>query len=328
MKKRLSLVVLIVLMELLLTACGKTGTEPAQKPKFPTKPVDLIVPFSAGGATDLGARILKPFLEKELSVTVNIVNKPGADGWIGWTELANAKPDGYTLGYLAAPTLVVHSLDPKRTRKETFASYTLLANHVTDAGVIVIPKDETRYTDMKTLIEFAKKNDMTAASTGVGCDDHLAILKVNSLFGTKFRAIQFKGAPEAQAAVLGKHVDVLFANVSEFASTYKTGPFKVLTIMSEKRSPQMADIPTTKESGFPGLINGSSRGIGAPKGLDPTVQEILGKALEKAINNPEHLKKQAEIGMVVDYRSGQGYTDLLKAWEQDVLKHKDALGWK
>ncbi len=328
MKKKLVLVVLILVMSLLLAACGKSGGDQAAKPSFPTKTIDLIIPFPAGGGTDLGARVLKPYLEKELGVTVNVVNKPGAEGWVGWAELANAKPDGYTIGYVNSPTLVVHSLDPNKKRKEKLSSYTMLANHVTDANVIVIRKNETRFTDIKSLLEYAKKNELTTGANGAGSDDHLAILKINKAYGTKLRPIQFKGAPESQAALMGGHIDILVANTSEFTQTHRTGTIKVITIMAEKRSDIYPEVPTMSEIGPTKIINASSRAIGGPAGLDPKVQEILGKALDKAINNPEHKEKLAKMGLAVDYRAGADYTNLLKELEKDVLSMKDVLGWK
>lgn len=329
MKNKIGLVVLILVMGLLLAACGSQGrTDQAKKSSFPTKSIELIIPFPAGGGTDLGARVLKPYLEKELGVTVNIVNKPGAEGWVGWAELANAKPDGYTIGYVNSPTLVVHTLDPNKKRKEKLSSYTMLANHVTDANVIVIRKNETRFTDVKSLLEYAKTHELTTGANGVGSDDHIAILKINQAYGTKLRPIQFKGAPESQAALMGGHIDILVANVSEFVETHRTGELKVIIIMAEKRSEIYPEVPTMSEIGPAKIINASSRAIGGPAGLDPQVQEILGKALEKAINNPEHKEKLAKMGLVADYRAGADYTNLLKALEQDVLSMKDALGWK
>lgn len=324
--KKVILLLLLTSLFLLPAGCGKSGTDQAKQASFPTKPIDLIIPFPAGGGTDLGARVLKPYLEKELGVTVNIVNKPGAEGWIGWAELANAKPDGYTIGYVNSPTLVVHSLDPHKKRPEKLSSYTMLANHVTDANVIVIRKSENRFTDIKSLLEYAKNNELTTGANGVGSDDHLAILKINKAYGTKLRPIQFKGAPESQAALLGGHIDILVANASEFVQTHGK-EMKVIVVMSEKRADTYPDVPTMNEIGPAKIVNASSRAIGGPKGLDPKIQEIFGKALEKAINNPEHKAKLAKMGLAVDYRAGAEYTELLKALEQDVLSMKDVLGW-
>ncbi|PZE22131.1 tripartite tricarboxylate transporter substrate binding protein [Paenibacillus xerothermodurans] len=303
------------------------ASEAKSQEKYPTKPINLIIAYAAGGGTDVGARMLMPYVEKELGVPINIINKPGGGGWVGWTELANAKPDGYTIGYINTPNLMTGYLDPKQKRKESLDSFTTLANHITDPGAIAISKDEKRFTDITSLIEYAKKNALTATSTGVGSDDHFASLKLNKAFGTKFTAVQNGGAAESQAAVLGGHVDVLFANVGELTTLHKNGEIKIVGVMTDQRSPFLPDVPTLDESGFKGITSWSARGLAAPKGLDPEKAKILNAALEKGINNAEQVKKQGESGLQVDYKSGQDYADLLKKDEQGVIDLKDLMGW-
>ncbi|MGF9712993.1 tripartite tricarboxylate transporter substrate binding protein [Paenibacillus naphthalenovorans] len=329
---------LAVILTLALTSCGGGGSQPSsvqgsspvpepQKEKWPDKPINLIIAYAAGGGTDVGARMLMPYVEKELGVPINIINKPGGGGWIGWTELANAKPDGYTIGYINTPNLMTGYLDPKQKRKENLKSFAPIANHVTDPGAIAIRRDESRFTDIKGLIEYARNNELTATSTGVGSDDHYAILKMNKALGTKFTAVHTKGAAESQTGVIGGHVDVLFANVGEVTSLHNSGEIKVVAVMAEKRSPFLSDIPTLEESGFSGIISGSARGIAAPKDIDPHKLEILRAALEKGIKNQEQIDKQGQSGLQVDYKDGKDYMDLLEKDEQDVLALRDLLGW-
>jgi tripartite-type tricarboxylate transporter receptor subunit TctC len=336
MKKSFLLIAMILVIA--LTACNggsKTtttannqtsapGTE--TKEKYPTKPINLIIAYAAGGGTDVGARMLMPYVEKELGVPINIINKPGGGGWVGWTDLANAKPDGYTLGYINTPNFMTGYLDPKQKRKENIDSFTTIANHITDPGAIAIRKDEKRFTDIKSLIEYGKTKDLTATSTGVGSDDHFASLKINKGYGTKFTAVQNGGSAESITQVLGGHVDVLFANVGELTTLHKSGEIKIIAVMSEKRSPFLSDIPTMIESGYK-VTSGSGRGIAGPKGLDQDKQKILNAAFEKAIKNEEQIKKQGESGLQVDFRAGKDYTDMLKADEKDVIDLKDLMGW-
>ena len=343
MKKMFSLSVAAILA-LSITACGGGAKQPAastpkdapkteapkdsaSKDKFPNKPINLIIAYAAGGGTDVGARILTPYVEKELGVPINIINKPGGGGWIGWTDLATAKPDGYTIGYINTPNFMTGYLDPKQKREQNMDSFTLIANHITDPGAIAIRKDETRFTDMKSLMEYAKTHELTATSTGVGSDDHLAALKLNKAFGTKFKPVHNKGSAESQADVMGGHVDVLFANVGELFTLHKSGEIKVIGVMSEQKSPFLTDVPTLKEAGFDGVTSGSARGLAAPKGLDPEKLEILRKAFEKGIKNEEQVKKQGETGLQVDYKEKDDYKKLLKADEQSVKDLSQLLGW-
>jgi tripartite-type tricarboxylate transporter receptor subunit TctC len=338
MKKILS-VSIAAILALSITACGGGAKQPAasspkeepkkeaSKEKWPTKPINLIISYAAGGGTDVGARILAPFAEKELGVPINIVNKPGGGGWVGWTELANAKPDGYTIGYVNTPNLMTGYLDPKQKREQNLDSFTLIANHITDPGAIAIRKDETRFKDIKGLIEYAKTHELTATSTGVGSDDHFAALKMNKKFGTKFTPVHNKGAAESQADVIGGHVDVLFANVGELFNLHKSGEIKVIAVMSDQKSPFLSDVPTLKDAGFDGVTSGSARGIAAPKGLDPEKLEILRAAFEKGIKNEEQIKKQGESGLQVDYKDKEDYKKLLKDDEKGVLDLRDLMGW-
>jgi tripartite-type tricarboxylate transporter receptor subunit TctC len=341
MKKFLSLSLAVVL-SLTLSACGggtqasspgqtpassgETKTE-ANKEKYPNKPINLIIAYAAGGGTDVGARILMPYVEKELGVPINIINRPGGGGWIGWSELASAKPDGYTIGYINTPNFMTGYLDPKQKREHNLESFAPIANHITDPGAIAIRVDEKRFTNIKELIEYAKKNELTATSTGVGSDDHYAALKLNKKFGTKFIPVHNKGSAESQTAVMGGHVDVLFANVGELFTLHNNKEIKIIAVMSKERSPFLPDVPTLKESGFDGVISGSARGIAAPKGVDPEKLEILRAALEKGIKNEEQIKKQGESGLQVDYIDKEEYLQLLKNDEKGVLELRDLLGW-
>ena len=329
MKKALTLLLSLILLVALAGCSGKTASEPkaeAKKADFPKKTINVIVAYEAGGGTDTGARILIPYIEKELGVTVNIINKPGGGGWVGWGELANAKNDGYTIGYINTPNLMTGYLDPKMNRKQNLESFAPIANHVVDPGAIAIRKDEDRFTNIEELIEYAKNNELTATSTGVGSDDHYASLKLNDKYGTKFQAVHNKGAADSKAAVLGGHVDVLFANVGEVASLHKDGEMKIIGVMGKEKSPFLPDVPTLAEEGFD-VYSWSARGIAAPAGTDPQILEVLRAAFEKGITNEEQVKKMGDMGLEVDFKKGDDYTKLLKEDEDGVKALGHLMGW-
>lgn len=333
---------LALILTLGLAACGgatketakeatkgaaKETTQQANKEKYPTRPISVIVSFAAGGGTDLGARTLLPYVEKELGVPMTVINKPGAGGWVGWLDLMNAKPDGYTIAMINTPNLITGYLDPKQNYKFDLNSFSLIGNQVTDAGVIAIRKDEKRFKTMKELVEYAKKNEVTITSTGIAGDDHIASLKLNKGQGTKFNAVHNKGVAESITAVLGGHVDVLFANVGEVTTLHNNKEINVLAVMAEKRAKSLPDVPTLKELGLGEIYSWSARGFSAPKGVDPEKMKILTAAFEKAINNPEHIKKMADMGLEVDYQDPAAYLKALQAEEKSVIGIKDLLGW-
>jgi len=331
MKKWVSLLIVAVLA-LSLGACGggnkqTAANESSDKEKYPNKPISVIVSFAAGGGMDVGARVLTPYLEKELGVPVVVVNKPGGGGWIGWNELVTANPDGYTIGYLGTPNLITGYLDPKQNRKENLDSFTMIAKHVTDPGTISIRNDETRFKNIQELIDYAKTHEVTVTTTGIGSDDHIAALKLNKKFGTQFKMVHTNGSAEEVTMFLGGHVDVLFANVSDVMNLQKENQLNVLTVMAEERSPLLPDVPTLKESGFEGVTSSAERGFAAPKGLDSEKLAILQAAFEKAINDSEQVKKQAEAGLQVDYRNNDDYKNQLKEIEAGLLEIRDLLGW-
>lgn len=327
---KLSIVMLMLVLVFSLTACGKSDSPAAKekpKEKYPTRAITVFVNYGAGGSSDLGTRALMAVVEKDLGVPVNVINKSGAGGWVGWAELLKSKPDGYTISLINTPNLITGYMDPKSNRKESIDSFALIANHVTDPGAIAIRVDEKRFTNIKELVEYAKKNVVTTTSTGIAGDDHIAALKFNKKYGTKFEAVHNRGANETITTVLGGHVDVMFANVGDVTTLHKNKEIKVLAVMDDNRSPLLSDIPTLKEQGFDGVVSWSARGFAAPKGTDPAIIAVLTAAIEKATKNPEHRKKMDEMGLQLDYQNPEGVYKSLKREEQGVTDIKDLLGW-
>lgn len=336
MKKLVALTAICVLS--LGTIIGCAAKQPAapnsssQQPSaqtvdFPKKPITLVVSFAAGGGTDLGARLLTPILEKELGVPVVVENKPGGGGWVGYSQMLGSKPDGYTLGYVNTPGLITGYVNPTAKRQENLDSFEFIINHVVDAGVLAVRADEKRFTNIKELVEFAKTNEISASSNGVGSGNHFASLQMNKQLGTKFRSVQFGGTSEALTGVLGGHVDVLVAKVGEVVEPMKEGQLKVLGVMMPERVPQLPDVPTLKESLGVSIENYSIRGIAGPKGMDPQIVAKLQTALDKAMKDPEHVKKMNDMGLNIDTTKGAEFKEMLKKEEKAVNDLKSLLGW-
>ena len=302
------------------------AVETAAEVDYPTSAITLMVPFAAGGGTDLGFRTLAPYLEKELGVPINVVNKPGGSGWVGWGEMLRAKPDGYMIA--AINGIVPGYLNPSGNREETLESFEIIANNVYDPSVIAIQADEERFTNINELIEYAKENELTAAATGVGTDDHFAILMLNKELGTKFVPVQTDGQAQALTSVLGGHIDVLFANVGESVVPQTEGQIKVLAVLNKERITQfLPEIPTFEEEVGTEIVMGSARGLGGMAGFDPQVKEILVSALETAMNDPEYIKAMEKMGLNVEFLGPEEFTELLKEEENTVTTYMEDLGW-
>jgi tripartite-type tricarboxylate transporter receptor subunit TctC len=308
-----------------LTGCGANAgsTNNAAAGDFPKKgkSIDLVVAFASGGAVDTAARLIQPVLEKELGTNVEVINKPGAGGQIGYTQLTSAKPDGYTIGATGSPSVVVSPLDPSRGAKYTRESFQPLGRQVIDPTVIAVQPDSP-YQSIKDLLDAAKANpkSMTASTTGLQTGEHFALAQVQESTGAEFAPVHFsEGASQATTAFLGKHVDILVANVSDVNDLTKQGKARVLGVMSDERAPSLPDVPTFKESGYD-LIAGTARGYSAPAGLPDGVAKKLEAALQKAIEDPAVVQKMKDLGLETSYLNGSDYEQFWAGQEGDFKK--------
>jgi len=308
-----------------LTACGSNAgaSGSAAGSDFPKKgkSIELIVSFSSGGAVDTAARLVQPILEKELGTNVEVVNKPGAGGQIGYTQLTSSKPDGYTIGATGSPSVVVSPLDPARGAKYNRGSFQPLGRQVIDPTVIAVQPDSP-YRTLKELLDAAKARpkSMTASTTGLQTGEHFALAQIQEDTSAEFAPVHFsEGASQATTAFLGRHVDILVANVSDVTDLSKQGKARVLGVMSAERAPSLPDVPTFKESGYD-LEAGTVRGYSAPAGLPDAVAKKLEAALQKAIEDPAVVQKMKDLGLQTSYMSAADYAQFWAGQEEDFKK--------
>ncbi|WP_144660508.1 tripartite tricarboxylate transporter substrate binding protein [Paenarthrobacter nicotinovorans] len=307
-----------------LTGCGaNAGAANNTADDFPKKgkSIDLIVSFSSGGAVDTAARLVQPILEKELGTNVEVINKPGAGGQIGYTQLTSAKPDGYTIGATGSPSVVVSPLDPARGAKYTRESFQPLGRQVIDPTVIAVQPDSP-YKTLKELLDAAKAKpkSMTASTTGLQTGEHFALAQMQETTGAEFAPVHFsEGASQATTAFLGRHVDILVANVSDVTDLSKQGKARVLGVMTAERAPSLPDVPTFKESGYE-LEAGTVRGYSAPAGLPDAVAKKIEAALQKAIEDPTVVQKMKDLGLETSYLNGADYKQFWASQEDGFKK--------
>ncbi|WP_109047303.1 tripartite tricarboxylate transporter substrate binding protein [Azospirillum sp. TSA6c] len=254
---------------------------------YPEKPISLIVGYAAGGGSDFIVRSLAPFIEKELggSARVIVMNRPGAGGEIGFAAIADATPDGYTIGLINSPNVVTIPIE--RHARFSLDRLDPLYNLVDDPGSFVVHKDSPFQT-LADVAAFAKANpnNVTVGTTGIGSDDHLSMLMFQRLTQTQLTHVPFPGSADAHRALLGRHIQVTSMNIGESARAREGDPIRILGVMTEKRSEQAADVPTFKELGFDVKMS-SLRGLAAPMGLPPEVRTKLVDAIAKAVQHPE-----------------------------------------
>jgi tripartite-type tricarboxylate transporter receptor subunit TctC len=308
-----------------IAATMGTHLASAASADYPTRPVNLMVAFPAGGSTDVAARILAAIAEKSFGQSIVVVNKGGAGGQVGWTDLARQKPDGYNIGFINLPGFNTVILDPDRKATFNADSFTPIINQVLDPGVIWV-KADSPIKSLKDLIAIAKDkpNTLRTLTTGVLSDDHLAILMVEEAApGAIFRIVHLEGGAAQMTAILGGHADVAFDNVGSVVKRVKSGEVRALAVLDPQRSKFLPDVPTTTELGMPTVVSNSTRGIAGPKGMSPAVVKKLQDVLGKAMADPEHVKKLEDAGIAVKVMVGEEYTKYYRELHDKAAKYTE-----
>jgi tripartite-type tricarboxylate transporter receptor subunit TctC len=296
----------------------------AQK-AYPERQVSLMIAYPAGGSTDIGARIVAAIAEKALGQPIVVVNKAGAGGQVGWTELSRQKPDGYYIGYINLPALNTVITDKDRQAIFDVKSFTPIINQVLDPGAIWVAANSP-YKSMKDVIDDAKKkpNTLRAATTGILSDDHLAILMTEEAVpGVHFRLVHLTGGAPMMKETLAGNIDVAFDNVGSIVKQVKSGQVRALAVMDTERSKFLPDVPTMKELGYPSVISSSTRGIAGPKGMDPKIVKKLQDVLKKAMEDPEHKKKMEDVGLAVKIMTGEEYQKYVDDTHAKAIKYTE-----
>ena len=276
----------------------------ANAQEFPTKPITLIVPFPAGGPTDLALRALGEAAAKHLGQPVIVENKSGGAGTVGpATMAATAKPDGYTIAQMPI-TVYRLPLMQKTTWSVDDFSYII---HLTGYVFAHIAAADTPFKTWKDVVEYAKKNPgkVTYGSSGTGGSPHLGTEQVAEKDGIKLTHVPFKGAAELHAAVAGGHV-MLGAGGASSKQIVDAGKARFLNVWTAKRQKSFPDVPTLTELGYPFVID-SPFGIAGPKGMDPKIVAKLHDAFKKAIEDPEVLKVLERFEMTPNYKNPADY---------------------
>jgi tripartite-type tricarboxylate transporter receptor subunit TctC len=256
---------------------------------YPTRPVNVIVPWGAGGGTDATARIISALLEKDLGQPVNVINRTGGSGVVGHSAIATAAPDGYTLGMITVEIAMMHwqgLTDLKPT------SYTPIALLNEDPPGIQV-KSDSPYKTVKELadaIKAAPAGKFKASGTGQGGIWHLALVGWLTAMGLKPDHVPWvpsNGAAPAMQDLAAGGIDVVTCSVPEAKAMIDAGKARSLAVMAPARNPTFPDVPTLKEAANIDYSVGAWRGIAAPKGLPPEIATKLTAALKKAWDSKE-----------------------------------------
>jgi len=286
------------------------------RPAYPQRPINLTVAFGAGGGTDLIARLMVPHLERRLGGNARIVvhNRTGAGGAIGFTELATATPDGYSIGFINTPNVLTIPIE--REARFTWQSFDLLGNVIDDPGNFSVHA-ESQIRNLAGLVAHARTHPgaVTVGTTGVGSDDHLAMLMFERTAGVRMNHVPFRGAAEVRGAIAGRHIEVAAVNVGEALQFAAGGtPLRHLGQMSAGRTTLAPELATFREQGFD-IVLSSLRGLAAPKGLPAAIRQQLVTAIQETAADPQFQSQAAGVFAPLRYLPPAAYEAELRDTE-------------
>jgi tripartite-type tricarboxylate transporter receptor subunit TctC len=286
---------LLALAGLFLVAV--TGAS-AQTQTFPSRPVTLIVPFAAGGATDVVARLLSAEVSARLGQPVLVENKAGAAGAVGANFVAKSAPDGYTLCLCGGgPMVMLALLDPKQLPYvPTRDLAPVILSHLVDFVMVV--RSDAPYKTLSQLVAGARKNPgaISYGSTGIGGPAHLGMELFGRTSGTSFLHVPYKGESNVTTDLLGGQIVLGLLSVQQAAPLIATGKVRALAVWPPVRSKALPTVPTVAESGYPGFFAGTFVGINVAAGTPAPVIDRLYNAFDGSLKKPAVSAKLEELG--------------------------------
>ena len=277
----------------------------AQAPAYPTKPITLIVPWPAGGATDISMRILGDLAARQLGQPVVVENRPGAAGTMVGPALRSAPPDGYTIGQLPItlyrfPLMQRVLWDPLRD----------IAPVIQLSGVTfgVVVAGDSPFQTLADMLAWARAHPgrLTVGSTGIGGTAHLAMEEVMAVEGLTYIHVPYKGTADQMLAVASQTL-MVGVNSTGFTPYVEAGKLRLLAVFNAQRSKRWPSVPTFRELGYPQAVHTSPYGIGAPAAVDPAILKKLHDAFKTALFDPQHLQEIARYDQEPAYLGTADY---------------------
>lgn len=280
----------------------------AQADNYPERPVTILVPFPAGGTSDLMARLMADELGKELGQSFVVENKGGAGGVIGTAVAARAKPDGYTLLLSGiGSNAIVHGLEPK-PNYDSLKDFVHISQLQAGPNVIVVNPQFPAKT-LQEFVDYAKAHpgEVNYAVT-FGASGHMSMELLKHKANINMTGVPYRGGAPGLTAVLANEVHTMFVNQDAVLPHVQAGKLRALAVASAERNPKFPDVPTVAESGYPGFLAVSWAGLSAPAGTPMPIVKKLEQALIKAFKKPETRAKLESTGFVVVTSTSEEYT--------------------
>ena len=281
------------------TATGSLVKAEQEVFDFPNHDISVIIAYKPGGGTDIGARVLCSVAEKYLGVNLNVKNICGGDGELGYAQLTNSKPDGYTIGFINLPTFVSLPLD--RDTRYSVDSIEPIMNQVFDSAVLVVPYEDSCLT-LNEFIGKARDNpfSVTIGNNGYGASNHIAAAHFCKETGIQVTHVPFGGSSDMLKALNEGYVQAVVGKISEVAQGTRAYKYRILASFTEERLPSFPLVPTLNEKGIQ-VTFGSARALVAPKGTPPSVIATLLKAFKSAMADPENVEESNRLDLPLLY---------------------------
>ncbi len=315
MKRAFALILCLVMSLSLLAGCGgKTDTDPASAngensgaevstssgdTAWPKNNITLLCGLSAGGSSDLGARLVAEGLSKELGVSVTVENVTGGGSWIAWNQLLhNTEPDGDTFAFINQ-NVVFGQYDDVNPREDGLDDFELLMGQLIDYSCIMVRADDDRFNDLNDFVELARSTDLMTSCTGTGITDGDAtvIEVMRKELGCNITIVPTDGGTEALSMLLAGDIDFYMNNAMTAARSLEDG-YKVICVFADERVESLPDVPTAKESGLLDYENYVVRGFAYPKGVDPAIVEKMTNAMRNVLNSDDYKQSMENLALI------------------------------
>src|SRR5687767_6227982 len=292
---------------------------------FPSKPIRVIIPFVAGGSSDIVGRAIASKLQEQLGQPAVVENRPGANGAIAAEFVAKSDPDGYTVLVGSIGVFSINAALFKDLRYNPVRDFAPLTLAVTTPNVL-ITKPTLQASSLKELVEQMKKNPgkLSYCSSGTGSSDHLTAELLKQAAGVDAVHVPYKGGAACQTDIMGNQVDFSFQNLGAVTNYIKGNRMKALAVTAKERHPQLADVPSVGEAGFSDLVVTSWQAAAAPAKTPREVVAKLNDAMVKALRSPDISERMGQIGFDVVASSPDEFGAFMKAevdrWTRVVAK--------
>jgi tripartite-type tricarboxylate transporter receptor subunit TctC len=294
---------------------------PAAAQTYPTRPINMIVPFAAGGPTDVIGRIVGESMSKALGQTIVIENVVGAGGTTGATRAKRANPDGYSIimGHMGTHAASV-GLFPN-LQYDPRADFEPIGN-VAGTPVLILAKKDLPPKDLKEFVAYVKANTdkLNMAHAGIGSVSFTTCLLLNSIMGVKPVAVPFNGTGPAMNALVAGQVDYMCDQIVNAVPQVQGGTIKAYAVATPARNPVLPNVPTTIEAGLPEFQASAWNALFAPKGTPQPIVDKLTDALDKALNDETTRKRLLELGSVIPEGDGRGQKALANLVASEIAK--------